>query len=139
MIVENQISSDQGQRDLFFASLDPNAPLVMVNLLKFKDKADYPDGRDSDLSGAQAYGIYGEAVAQLIEEVGGKRIHGGMITNIMLGQVEELWDAVGIVEYPNPAAFRAMIESEVYQSMHIHREAGLAGQLNISTTSPGYA
>ncbi|MDP6027832.1 MAG: DUF1330 domain-containing protein [Pseudomonadales bacterium] len=139
MQVINEVSADPEARDAFFDSLDPNAPLVMVNLLKFKEKAEYSDGRETSLSGGEAYNIYGEAVAKMIVALGGTRVHGGLVTNIMLGQVEELWDAVGIVEYPTPSAFRAMLESDEYQDMHIHREAGLAGQLNISTTSPGHA
>ena len=138
MQVINEVSSSPEARDTFFSKLDPNAPVVMVNLLKFKEKAEYPDGRETDLSGAQAYGIYGEAVGKMIEALGGARVHGGMVTGLMLGQVEELWDVVGIVEYPNPAAFREMLESEAYQEAHVHREAGLAGQLNIATTSPGH-
>ena len=138
MQVINEINTDPKARDVFFDSLDPNAPLVMVNLLKFKEKAEYPDGRDTNLSGGEAYNIYGEAVTKMIVALGGTRVHGGLITSIMLGQVEELWDAVGIVEYPTPGAFRAMLESEEYQDIHVHREAGLAGQLNISSTSPGH-
>jgi len=138
MQVINEIDTDPKARDAFFSSLDPNAPLVMINLLKFKEKAEYPDGRETNLSGAEAYNIYGEAVVKMIDALGGTRVHGGLVTNIMLGQVEELWDAVGIVEYPTPAAFQAMLDSAEYQEVHVHREAGLAGQLNISTTSPGH-
>ncbi len=138
MQVINEVNTDPKTRDAFFDSVDPNAPLVMVNLLKFKEKAEYPDGRDTNLSGGEAYNIYGEAVIKMIVALGGTRVHGGLITSIMLGQVEELWDAVGIVEYPTPAAFRAMLESDEYQDVHVHREAGLAGQLNISTASPGH-
>lgn len=139
MQVVNEVSSDPQARDAFFAGLDPEAPLVMVNLLKFKTQAEYADGRDTQLSGAEAYGIYGEAVGKMIEALGGTRVHGGRVLGLMLGQVDELWDAVGIVEYPNPAAFRAMLESDAYQAAHVHRVAGLAGQLNIATTSPGHA
>ena len=139
MQVVNELGSSPEARDAFFESLDPHAPLVMVNLLKFKDKAEYADGRDSDLTGAQAYALYSEVVSQMIVDLGGTLVHGGMVTNLLVGQVEELWDVVGLVEYPNPGAFREMIESDAYQVAHVHREAGLAGQLNLSTTSPGYA
>jgi hypothetical protein len=41
-------------------------PIYMVNLLKFKEKAEYEDGRETELTGQQAYGIYGsEVVAHL--------------------------------------------------------------------------
>ncbi len=51
----------------------------------------------------------------------------------MLGEVEELWDAVVIAWYPSRETMLKMIQSDEYQSIHIHREAGLAGQLNIET------
>ena len=138
MQVINEVFTDPKPRDDFFDNLDPNAPLVMINLLKFKEKAEYPDGRQSTLSGGEAYNIYGEAVVKMIESRGGIMVHSGRVTGILTGKVEALWDAVGIVEYPSPSAFRDMLDSDEYQQAHIHREAGLAGQLNISTSSPGH-
>ena len=49
----------------------------------------------------------------------------------MVGEVEELWDDIVIVQYPNKAAMLEMFSSEEYQEIHVHRAAGLAGQLNI--------
>ena len=77
--------------DFFGAGED--GPFTMVNLLKFKDKADYPDGRDAHLSGYEAYLRYGMAVGAHSEAVGGKPGYAGRVTGLMLGEVEELWDA----------------------------------------------
>ena len=49
----------------------------------------------------------------------------------MLGEVEDLWDVIALVEYPSSEAFRQMLQSPEYQEVHVHREAGLAGQLNV--------
>ena len=38
---------------------------------------------------------------------------------------------VGLVEYPSLQAFQAMLTTPEYQEIAVHREAGLAGQLNI--------
>ena len=111
----------------------------MVNLLKFKDKADYADGRQTELSGAEAYAIYGAAVTKIIHNIGGRSIYAGAVTGLMLGQVEELWDMVALVEYPNSEAFQAMVASPEYQEAHVHRDAGLAGQLNIRTQAGGFS
>jgi hypothetical protein len=46
-------------------------PIYMVNLLKFKEMAEYEDGRKSDLSGQEAYAIYGTEVAAHLAKVGG--------------------------------------------------------------------
>ncbi len=114
----------------------PSGPIFMVNLLKFKEKAEYRDGRSSDLSGRDAYMIYGRAVAELLPKFGGKAIFVGDVTFLALGQVEELWDEVAIASYPNRAALVAMSTSDAWREIAIHREAGLAGQLNIETVAP---
>ncbi len=76
----------------------------MVNLLKFKDQAEYPDGRETDLTGEQAYAIYSEAVSKLLLEFGGAPMFGASVERLMLGQVEELWDMVAIAMYPCPSS-----------------------------------
>jgi uncharacterized protein (DUF1330 family) len=114
-----------------FQEGDLDTPIFMVNLLKFKDKAEYGDGRETEASGAEAYGIYGKEVQAHIEKVGGKRVFGGNVSRLMLGEVEELWDMVAIVMHPSRKAMLAMIQDAAYQASAIHRTAGLAGQLNI--------
>ncbi len=137
MKVENQVTPDPERIQEFFGPNAPTTPFVMVNLLKFKPKAEYEDGRETDLTGAQAYMIYGAGVSKLIEKVGGRQIYGGAVTGLMVGEVEDLWDVVALVEYPSSAAFREMVQSPEYQEVHVHRDAGLAGQLNIRIQGGG--
>ena len=132
MYVTNAVIADQGRAEAFFAEPD-TGPFVMVNLLKFKPRAEYADGSEPDLSGAEAYARYGAAVQKLIAKAGGRIVYGGAVTGLMLGDVEELWDSVGLVEYPSLAAFEAMLTSPEYRAIEHHRKAGLAGQLNIRT------
>lgn len=137
MRVDNAIQPTAEQvRD--FASEPQTGPIVMVNLLKFREKAAYPDGRDADLSGAEAYGRYAAEVKKLVEARGGRILFGGSVGALLLGSVESLWDQVALVEYPSRAALLEMAASAVYQKIAVHREAGLAGQLNIETTA-GFA
>mgnify|MGYP001050169119 FL=1 len=103
----------------------------MLNLLKFKEKAEYADDRDTPMTGAEAYGVYSKEVQAHIEKVGGKAIFFGDISRLMLGEVEDLWDKVAIVMYPSRKAMMAMIKNPDYQESSKHREAGLEGQLNI--------
>jgi uncharacterized protein (DUF1330 family) len=116
---------------------DPGAerPIYMVNLLKFKNRADYPDGRDTKLTGEQAYAIYAERVARLLTEHGGALTFAADVERLMLGMVEELWDKVAIAMYPSRAAMLQMMSSPEMQEIGIHRAAGLAGQLNIETVA----
>lgn len=111
----------------------PNKPIFMVNLLKFKDKAEYKDGRKTDLSGRDAYMIYGKAVSELLPKFGGRAVFAADVTFLALGQVEELWDEVAIATYPNRRAMVDMSMSKEWREISVHRDAGLKGQLNIET------
>lgn len=134
MKVENAVYPQPEQmRDFFGAAED--GPFVMVNLLKFKAKAEYADGADAHLTGAEAYNLYGVEVAKLVHALGGRVRYSGKVTGLMLGEVEDLWDAVALAEYPSLAAFQQMATSAEYRAIEHHRTAGLAGQLNIRTKS----
>lgn len=116
----------------------PDGPIFMVNLLKFKEKAEYEDGRPTDLSGRDAYMIYGRAVAELLPKFGGRGIFAADVTFLSLGQVEILWDEVAIAMYPRRGDMVRMSMSEEWRAIAVHRSAGLAGQLNIETVvTPG--
>lgn len=132
MNVVNQVMPSPEQAMAFFGGAE-DGPFVMVNLLKFKAKAEYEDGSDPDLSGAEAYARYGEAVSKLVEGLGGKIRFSGEVTGLLLGEVDELWDMVALAEYPSLAAFREMAMSPAMHAIEHHRKAGLAGQLNIRT------
>lgn len=118
------------------AAMDVEGPVCMVNLLTFKEHAEYEDGRETSLSGMEAYGLYSQTMTELIRESGGKILHASQPLGMVVGEVDELWDAVAIVEYPSRQEFIALIESPQVQELHVHRTAGLAGQLNICTKVP---
>ncbi len=136
MRVENAVFPGKEQITSFFGGPE-NGPFVMVNLLKFKETAEYADGSDADLSGARAYARYGKGIQACLAAVDGKQIYAGPVTGLMIGEVEELWDMVALVEYPSLAAMQKMMSSPEYRAIEVHRKAGLAGQLNIRTTQIG--
>jgi uncharacterized protein (DUF1330 family) len=116
-----------------FTEGDIDTPIYMVNLLKFKEKAEYEDKRNTDLSGEEAYAIYGMEVIEHLKKVGGETIFSGVVSRLMLGEVEELWDWIAIAKYPNRKAMLKMITDPSYLESEKHRSAGLEGQLNIET------
>jgi uncharacterized protein (DUF1330 family) len=132
MKVENAVYPNSQQAQAFFGAPE-DGPFVMVNLLKFKAKADYADGSNGHMTGQEAYGLYGIEVAKLVHALGGRVRYSGQVTGLMLGEVEDLWDAVALAEYPSLAAFQKMATSPEYRAIEHHRSAGLAGQLNIRT------
>ena len=135
MKVVNQVTPSEAQMKGFLEA-GHDKPIYMVNLLKYKEKAEYEDGRETDLSGEEAYGIYGQAVAGLLVKHGGGPMFSGRVERLMLGEVEELWDTIAIAMYPSRQAMLDMIGSPEYQEISVHRSAGLAGQLNIETVDP---
>ena len=139
MKVENAVRPSDEQLKSFFADAgtDRDGPVVMVNLLKFRERAVYPDGSDAHLSGFEAYIRYGKEVSKILAKIGGRMVYNGLVDGLMLGECEELWDHVALFEYPSRAVFLEMVVSPEYRAIEVHREAGLAGQLNIGTRSPG--
>lgn len=107
--------------------------IAMVNLLKFREHAAYPDGRDAELSGREAYMRYIAEMGPIVEAAGGRFLFSGDVKQLVIGEVDELWDAVGIAEYPSRLAFHRIATSAAVQAIGVHREAGLAGQLLILT------
>ena len=55
MEVKNKVYPSKDQMRGFFETATDNKPIYMVNLLKFKDKAEYKDGRKTKLTGREAY------------------------------------------------------------------------------------
>ena len=135
MEVINRVIPSEDQMEGF---MEPGreGPIYMLNLLKFKDEAEYADGRETDLSGAQAYAIYGQEVVAHLQKVGGAPMFSARVERLMLGEVEELWDSAAIAMYPSRKAMLEMLMSPEYQASALHREAGLAGQLNIELVEP---
>jgi uncharacterized protein (DUF1330 family) len=133
MEVKNSLSPNEAQMKGFFES-GADGPIYMVNLLKFREKAEYGDGRATELSGAEAYMMYAAGVSKLLERLGGGGMFSARVDRLVIGEVEELWDVVAIAMYPSRQAMMEMFQSSEYQEIHVHRDAGLAGQLNIETT-----
>ena len=97
------------------AARPADAPLVMVNLLKFKQNG-----------GLQSYLRYGQEVAPHLERVGATIRYGGTAPAVIIGDgAKPWWDAILIVEYPSPAAFVDMVTTEEYAKVHDYRAAAL--------------
>ena len=133
MKVVNKVYPNKEQIKGFMEPVS-EGPICMVNLLKFKDKAAYDDGRDTDLSGREAYALYEEGVKKLLQEIGGGIGFEGDVARLALGEVEELWDVVALAVWPSRGAMFEVMQSPEMQAISVHRSAGLAGQINIETT-----
>jgi uncharacterized protein (DUF1330 family) len=111
-----------------------SGPVVMVNLLKFKDRADVPD---AGMSGKDAYAKYADAMVALVQENGGRLIWSGRVTGMVIGMSDVPFDMVALVEYPSRQAFVQLVRDARVQQIGVHRAAGLEGQWLISAAPEG--
>lgn len=97
------------------AARSVDAPVVMVNLLKFK-----PEG------GLESYLQYAREVALHLQRAGATVRYAGTAPAFIIGDGERpWWDAILVVEYPTPQAFIDMVTTPEYAKVHEHRAAGL--------------
>lgn len=106
-------------------------PIAMLNLLKFRARAQYTDSRKTDLTGAEAYNLYAQQMRAIVERAGGRFLFAGDIRSVVVGDVSDVWDVVALVEYPSPEAFARIATSPEVAEIGVHRAAGLEGQLLI--------
>ena len=130
MEVKNAVMPNEAQLKEFNEQ-GAEKPIFMVNLLKFKEKAEYEDGRETNLTGKEAYSIYGKEVVEHLKKVGANWVLSGKVSRLMIGEAEDLWDSVAIARYPSRKAMFEMIMDPDYLESEKHRSAGLEGQLNI--------
>ena len=113
-------------------------PIAMLNMLKFKNKAVYEDGRVADITGEEAYSRYAQGFRALMEPRGCRVIYAGAVRGFLIGEGEGIWDAIFIFEYPSTQVMLDMFRDETYQGeVQPHRAAALEGQLLIEC-GPGF-
>ena len=114
---------------------DLEAPVVMLNLLKFAERAagDGGDGGDAQ-SGRDSYTRYGDRVRSMLEQTGARILWQGRADSVVIGGDADDWDAVILVEYPSRKAFIEMTSSPKYQEVSKDRTAGLADSRLIAMT-----
>ena len=95
----------------------------MLNLVRFRDNAAYPDGRNA--TGAEAYAAYGRESYPVFSRLGGRIIWRGRFELMLIGPTDEKWDECFIAEYPSVAAFIEMIRDPVYREAVKHRQAAV--------------
>jgi uncharacterized protein (DUF1330 family) len=102
--------------------LPDDAPVVMLNLMRFREKS-----LDGNGSGWDAYLRYSRLTITLIKARGGTIIWAGDAEAVALGVPDKhRWDYVALVRYPSRAAFLAMMQSPDYAVANVERENGCA-------------
>jgi uncharacterized protein (DUF1330 family) len=110
----------------------PDRPVVMLNLLRFVERAGAPD---AGLTGEQAYQRYADEMVPLVERSGGRVIWTGRVDSQVIGTGAEGFQMAALVEYPSRKAFVAIATSPEVAAIGVHRAAGLEGQWLLATTT----
>jgi uncharacterized protein (DUF1330 family) len=110
--------------------LDRDAPVVMLNLMRFHERS-----LDGDGSGWDAYLRYSAITVPMIRARGGTLLWTGEARAVALGpHAGKQWDFVALVFYPTVASFLDMMTSEAYErDADPHRVNGCAEHVIIAT------
>jgi len=106
-----------------------DTPVVMVNLLRFKQRAEGEEG-----SGTEAYGRYAERMQKIVEAGGGRFLFAARIDSQVIGESDFPFDVIGLVEYPSRREFLQIVSSPEVAEITGHRSAGLEGQWLLAST-----
>jgi uncharacterized protein (DUF1330 family) len=122
-----EVSPEQGAA--FFGTPEAG-PVVMLNLLRFRDMADYshaPDlAPDGPVSGREAYDRYMRDMRPLLEASGGNVLFSGSSAGFLIGPQDETWDHVLLVRQASKAAFLAFASDPQAQRITAHRTAAIS-------------
>ena len=112
-----------------FKDLPRDRPIHMLNLIKFRDLAEYPEGHPNHgqgLTGREAYAIYYEGFQRVVAQDGAAMVWEAPIECVVTGPAGE-WDEAFVMGYPNSAVFMAMVKNEEYvRDVVPHRTAAVA-------------
>jgi uncharacterized protein (DUF1330 family) len=106
-----------------FRADDRPGPIDMLNLVRLRPFAAYPDGREA--TGAEAYAAYGRESGPVFRRLGGQIVWRGGFELTLIGPSDERWDHAFVARYPCVAAFVEMIRDPVYREAVKHRQAAV--------------
>ena len=122
-----EVSPQQGAA--FFGSPE-TGPVVMLNLLRFRERADYSHAPGLEpvggCSGREAYDRYMREMLPLLEASGGAVLFSGTSAPFLIGPQDEIWDHVLLVRQASKAAFLAFASDPDAQRITAHRMAAIS-------------
>ena len=120
-----------------------DAPVMMLNLLRFHEKAAYaetdPEAGD-DVSGAEAYARYSREATPIFSRLGASQAWIGTPELVLIGDsAADLWDLAFVARYPTAQAFIDMVKDPDYQRAVRHRNAAVLDSrlIRCSEKKPG--
>lgn len=124
---DRYVDPSRAQFDAFKA-LPRQAPVAMLNLVRYRDRAEYPADHPyarKSLSGEAAYARYGQESAAAFARAGGTILFTGRMACMVIGPDDKRWDRVFIAHYPTAAGFLGMLSDPEYKAAVVNRTAAV--------------
>lgn len=126
-MAETHIDPSRANFDRFKA-LPRDTPIHMLNLVRFRALAAYPQGHplaDKGLTGQQAYAEYMRTIRPVLERAGGHIVWKGLFEAMVTGPEDWPWDETFVMAYPDAASFMGMVKDPDYAPVVVHRQAAV--------------
>tara|TARA_R110002049_G_scaffold33375_4_gene109762 strand:- start:20871 stop:21299 length:429 start_codon:yes stop_codon:yes gene_type:complete len=121
------VNPESGKR--FYQDFHAKGKIVMLNLLKFREKADYTNFSEikpkDEIKGEEAYQVYLKKTLPELKKAGSRIIYYGKSNNFLIGPESENWDAVLVVEHESVLKFMEFAQNKDYLKNAGHRTAAL--------------
>lgn len=113
----------------FYQNFYDKGKIVMLNLLKFRHKADYTNleelNPDKEISGEEVYLLYMKKTLPELRKAGSRIVYYGRIKDFLIGPDNEKWDAILLVEHESVLKFMEFARNEDYLKNAGHRIAAI--------------
>lgn len=112
-------------------------PVQMLNLVRLRTEAAYPDSRKA--TGLEAYAEYSRLSAAAALSHGMRIVWRGSFEMTMVGPPTETWDVCFVAEYPGVESFVGLMRHPDYKAAMEHRQAGVAYSrlIRLAAAPPG--
>lgn len=120
------VNPSRVQLEGLLESLPMDKPVTMLNLLRFRDTADYADDdRQKPCTGQEAYARYAAVAREKLAVLGAEVVWSGKPQGVLIGPEGDHWNEAFLVRYPTADAFFQMLSMPDYQAATVHRTAAL--------------
>lgn len=131
------LNPSRDQLAAFAAEMPAGTPILMLNLLRYREAAEYPAGDEhAPCSGREAYRRYSRTALAKVQGVGGRVELLAPAQVALIAPEGEHWDELLLVRYPSKAAFLGMLADPEYRAATVHRTAALADSRLIGCLPP---
>jgi uncharacterized protein (DUF1330 family) len=127
MLMQYLSPTDESGKQLFSKGIQ--GEVVMLNLLRFKDMADYSQFPDlapkQPITGKAAYQIYIDQTSPFLAKSGGEVMFLGKCDHFFIGPMAEKWDFMMLIKQKSLNSFLAFASDPQYQKVLGHRAAAV--------------